>query len=101
MRFGGPILGGVADPETWTGRVRELGYSAANLPVRQTVDHQLAREYAAAAQRADVVIAEVGAFGFNTISPDEEIRRAAITACQERLAVADEVVERCCVNVAG
>ena len=34
-------------------------------------------------------------------SPDEETRRAALSLCQTRLALADEIGARCCVNIAG
>ena len=35
------------------------------------------------------------------MSPDDATSRAAITLCQERLALAEQVGARCCVNIAG
>jgi len=48
----------------------------------------------------DLIVAEVGAWS-NPLSPDEGTRREAIRLCQERLALADTVRARCCVNIAG
>ena len=51
-----------------------------------------------AGQRA--VVAEVGAWS-NPLSPDETTRTAAVELCKRRLALADRVGARCCVNIAG
>jgi sugar phosphate isomerase/epimerase len=56
--------------------------------------------YAAAAAAADLVIAEVGAWG-NPLSPDEKVRQAALAHCQHSLDLADRINARCCVNIAG
>jgi sugar phosphate isomerase/epimerase len=56
--------------------------------------------YAEAAVAGGVVIAEVGAWS-NPLSPDEATRKAALQLCQERLALADAIGARCCVNIAG
>ena len=47
------------------------------------------------------MIAEVGAFGNNPISPDDKARAEGIANCQEKLALADEIGARCAVNVSG
>jgi sugar phosphate isomerase/epimerase len=57
--------------------------------------------FADAAHAAGIVIAEVGAWHANPISPDDGIRAQGIRFCQERLALAERVGARCCVNVAG
>jgi sugar phosphate isomerase/epimerase len=56
--------------------------------------------YREAADRADLVIAEVGAWS-NPMSPDAGVRRAAIARCKASLALADRIGARCCVNIAG
>jgi len=56
--------------------------------------------YARAAREADLTIAEVGAWS-NPISPHEQTRKEALALCKERLALADEIGTRCCVNIAG
>jgi sugar phosphate isomerase/epimerase len=57
--------------------------------------------YAEAARDAGIVIAEIGAWQVNPISPDDAERARAIAYCQERLTLAERVGARCCVNVAG
>jgi sugar phosphate isomerase/epimerase len=54
-----------------------------------------------AAADADVVIAEVGAWNVNAISPDDATRTAGIAYCQQQLDLAERVGARCCVAVAG
>jgi len=80
--------------------VREHGYSAAYCPLTERDDAATIAAYAAAATAADIVIAEVGAWS-NPISPDPAISLAAIPHCQERLALAEAIGARCCVNITG
>ncbi len=47
-----------------------------------------------------MVIAEVGAWS-NPLSRDEAERAAALEKCKNRLALADRVGARCCVNISG
>jgi sugar phosphate isomerase/epimerase len=68
--------------------------------VDKSADAATIRAYVDAAARADIVIAEVGAWS-NPISPDEKTRRDAVRKCQEQLALADEVGALCCVNITG
>lgn len=100
MRLGGPIFIKDADPDTWVAELRRLGYAAAYCPVDQTASAETVRDFAAAAAAAGIVIAEVGAWS-NPLSPDAAERRRAIGLCQERLALADAIGARCCVNIAG
>lgn len=100
MRFGGPVFAKYENPDEWIAAVRRLGYSAAYCPVDEQASDDTVRAYAAAAARAGIVIAEVGAWS-NPLSPDEATRRAAIALCQERLALAERIGARCCVNIAG
>jgi sugar phosphate isomerase/epimerase len=100
MRLGGPIFAKNLDPIEWATTVRAQGYSAANCPVNEDADDATVRAYRRAAEAANVVIAEVGAWS-NPISPDPEVRRQALALCQARLDLADRIGARCCVNVAG
>jgi sugar phosphate isomerase/epimerase len=100
MRLGAPVFGVVDDPDRWIAIVHASGYSAAYFPLPDA-DEVTARAYAQAANEASIVIAEVHAFGFNPISPDDAIRRAALERCKARLALAELVGARCAVNVAG
>jgi sugar phosphate isomerase/epimerase len=100
MRLGGPILNSYSDPEAWAAAVTELGYRAAFCPASLNADDAEIQAYAEAAQKIDIVIAEVGAWS-NPLGPDEETRQAAIIKCKQSLALADKIGARCCVNVAG
>lgn len=100
MRLGGPLLERIEDPETWVAAVTQLGYRAAYCPVSADQDDQTVQAYVEAARKADIVIAEVGAWS-NPISPDETERRQALAFCKQQLALADRVGARCCVNIAG
>jgi sugar phosphate isomerase/epimerase len=102
MRLGGPVAEAEyeGDPERWIGALRGRGYGAAYCPVGPDADDATVRAFVDAARDADVVIAEVGAWS-NPLHPDPARRRAAIRFCQERLALAERIGARCCVNIAG
>ena len=100
MRLGGPVFGNFENPEQWLAGLRRVGYSAAFCPVDSNASDDVILSYTRAAEEADVIIAEVGAWS-NPMSPDEETRRAAIKRCQEQLALADKIGAQCCVNISG
>lgn len=87
-------------PEEWVAAVRRHGYRAAYCPVGTGADDATVAAYARAAQEADIVIAEVGAWS-NPLSPDPAEREAAREKCRASLALADRIGARCCVNIAG
>lgn len=101
MRLGGPVFQAYDDPAAWVEAVKAKGYRAAYAPL-PIDDHplRLIQAYVQAAEKADIVIAEVGTW-CNPLSPDDEIRKAAIERCQKGLWLADELGARCCVNIAG
>jgi sugar phosphate isomerase/epimerase len=101
MRLGGPIFEKFAGPDEWVQRHRDLGYrAAAYAPVGPTAPQDEIRAYATAARKADLVIAEVGAWS-NPIGPDEAARKAAVENCKKCLALAEALGARNCVNIAG
>ena len=100
MRLGGPVFRDFKDPDDWVAAVNDLAYSAASCPVNADASDELVRAYVDAAQAADVVIAEVGAWS-NPISPDDAVRNKALETCKTQLALADRVGANCCVNIAG
>lgn len=100
MRLGGPVFEKCDGPEPWVAAVREAGYRAAYCPVGLDADDAAVEAYAAAAARADIVIAEVGAWS-NPLSPDAAERRAALDKCARSLDLAERIGARCCVNIAG
>lgn len=100
MRLGGPVFGKFDTPEAWLAESNQLGYRAAYCPVDEKASDATVARFRQAADAADIVIAEVGAWS-NPIAIDDATRRAAIKLCQERLALADAIGARCCVNIAG
>lgn len=100
MRLGAPVFVEVMTPDHWIAAVKHERYGAAYCPVGAEADAATIRAYAKAAEKADIVIAEVGAWS-NPLSADEATRAAAVEKCQMQLALADEIGARCCVNIAG
>lgn len=98
MRLGGPVFGNFPEPEAWVHAHRQAGYRAAYAPPLQ--DPQADQAFVRAAQKADLVIAEVGAW-CNPISPDPDQARRAIDQCIAALERAERLRARCCVNIAG
>ena len=101
IRLGG---GGVPcdsdDPRDLARAHREFGYSAAYCPSVSLDDKTRIDAIRDAFAAEDVVIAEVGAWG-NQIPPDEGEREKKFKSVCERLALADEVGARCCVDNLG
>jgi len=80
--------------------VQKYGYRAVYCPVDVNTSLETIRQYKIAAQRADLIIAEVGAWS-NPLSPDEQERQKALTLCKQALALADEIGALCAVNISG
>ena len=100
MRLGGPVFGETSNPDSWAAAVKSHGYSAAYCPVNSDSDESTIDAYIEAAKKADIVIAEVGAWS-NPISIDDTEREAALEKCKVQLALADRVGANCCVNISG
>jgi len=100
MRLGGPLFQKYSNAGEWARIVRANGYRAAYCPVPLDADADEIRDYERAAQAADIMIAEVGAWS-NPISPEEGERKTAIEKCKQALSLADGIGARCCVNIAG
>lgn len=100
MRLGGPIFLKSDDPAELAREHRKLGYRAAYAPNVALKDKEriaaIVKEFAA----QDVAIAEVGAW-VNMLDPDPEKRRKNLEYVTERLALAEELGARCCVDIAG
>lgn len=100
IRFGGPIYLQSTDPAELAREHRRLGYSAAYCPKADLKDSGHIRAIENAFREQNVVIAEVGAW-VNMLDPDPEKRAKNFSYVQERLALADAVGARCCVDIAG
>jgi sugar phosphate isomerase/epimerase len=100
MRLGGPVYVDQMNPDTWVQALLKNGYRAAYCPVKAGDGRNVIQAYAKAAQDADIVIAEVGAW-MNMLDPDENKRRQAVEYNKVQLALADEIGARCVVNISG
>ena len=100
LRLGGPIFEKYDGPDNWIQALKKLGYSAAYCPVDANEKDDVLTAYADAAKKADIIIAEVGAWS-NPLSPDDKTRREALTKCRRQLALADRIGAKCCVNISG
>ena len=100
VRLGGPVFLKTDDPGQLAREHRRLGYSAAYCPAAATADTDRIRAIRDAFAAENVVIAEVGAWK-NMLDPDAATRKANLDYVVERLALADAVGARCCVDIAG
>lgn len=101
MRLGCFVFGDLSTPERWAEAHLAAGYGAAYWPLDEGAADEEVAAYAAEADRAGLVIAEVGAWRNNPLSSDPVERARGRDACARRLELADRVGARCCVNVAG
>lgn len=100
IRLGGPVFKKYNNAEEWIIALKELNYSAAYCPVNVGAGSPEIKAYREAALKADITIAEVGAWS-NPIDPDEKKSAAAIEKCINSLQLADEINAKCCVNISG
>lgn len=106
MRLGGFFDESYASPGQWISIHKEKGYRAAYAPFRPAPgapmpDPMLVRDYRHAAEDADLLIAEVGAWGRNMVSEDGGLRRQAVEESIRLLDLAENLGARCLVNSAG
>ena len=100
VRLGGPVFKKSDDPRELAREHRRLGYSAAYCPDSTAEDAARNREIVNAFTAEDVVIAEVGAWK-NMMDPDADKRRENRQYVVRRMALAEAVGARCCVDIAG
>ena len=100
MRLGGKVTPVDPTPEAWVAAVQEKVYRAAYAPVGIEASEETIAAYRRAAQEADIVIAEVGAWS-NPLDSDPVKRQAAMDKCIASLQLAEKLGARCCVNIAG
>ncbi|MDQ6759815.1 MAG: sugar phosphate isomerase/epimerase [Acidobacteriota bacterium] len=100
VRLGGPVFLKSEDPVALAKEHRRLGYSAAYCPKAKAEDSAHVAAISKAFAAENVAIAEVGAW-VNMLDPDSEKRRANLNYVIERMALAEAVGARCCVDYAG
>ncbi len=100
LRLGGPIFLKSGDPREMAREHRRLGYSAAYCPKASAGDTDLVKAIREGFAAENVAIAEVGAW-VNMLDPDAEKRKKNLQYVTGRLALAEAVAARCCVDIAG
>lgn len=100
MRLGGPISNAPEDPAELAQAHKDFGFAAAYCPKVELSDKDRIAAIEKAFKEADVVIAEVGAW-CNMIAVEDDERKKNQQYVCERLALADEVGARCCVDYVG
>jgi sugar phosphate isomerase/epimerase len=100
IRLGGPIFLKSEDPKELAREHRRIGYSAAYCPSVDLHDEARIRAVREAFAAEDVVISEVGAWR-NLLDPDDRKRADNLRYVTDRMALADAVGARCCVDIAG
>ena len=101
MRLGGPVFVQSNDPAVIARAHRDLGYRAAYAPSAMAItEKERIAAWVSEMARHDVVTAEVGAWR-NMLDPDPAKRRDNLSFVGERLALAEALGARTCVDIAG
>jgi sugar phosphate isomerase/epimerase len=100
IRLGAPIFLKSDDPGALAHEHRRLGYTAAQCPPATISDTARIEAIRKAYEAENVILAEVGAW-VNILDPDADKRRKNMDYVIERMALADAVGARCCVDTAG
>lgn len=100
VRLGGPLFDKFNGPDEWIAALKKYDYRAAYCPLKTDAPSDQIRAYEKAAQKADIVIAEVGAWS-NPLSHDPATAQAAIKKCVDSLALSEAIGANCCVNISG
>ena len=87
-------------PEEWAANQVKLGCRAVVFPVQSNEPEKTIIEYKNAAEKAGLMIAEVGIWR-NALAADPSERKANMDYCVEQVRLADFLHARCAVNVAG
>ena len=94
---------GCGSAQDWAKEQTALGCTAVSFPINceeAEKNPEMLRQYREAAEKNNLLIAEVGVWR-NTLAADEKERNAAMDYAIRQLALAEEIGANCCVNVAG
>ena len=100
LRIGGPVPKKYADADGWIEELKKKNYKATYCPLKIGAESYEIQSYKRAAEKADIIISEVGAWS-NPIDPDDKKSKEAIQKCITSLQLADEIGANCCVNISG
>ncbi|MDR3247345.1 MAG: sugar phosphate isomerase/epimerase [Treponema sp.] len=101
MRFGGSVMGPYAGADAFVAMARECGFRAVAFPLRYDAPLNEIDALVRALKDADILIAEVGAWRNNPLSPDKNEKKASLEDTKKQLELAEYIGAGCCVNVAG
>ncbi|MDR2619366.1 MAG: sugar phosphate isomerase/epimerase [Treponema sp.] len=101
MRLGGSVMGPYAGPEAFAAMAKECGFRAVAFPLDYRSGTAEIDRLVKVLAEEDIVIAEVGAWGNNCLSPDKNIKKASLENSKKQLALAEYIGACCCVNVTG
>ena len=101
MRFGAQIFESYQTPEEWLAIVRKKGLRAVYDPVLHPEDPGEVDAYRQLCEENDLVIAEVGAWGYSLVHRDPAKREEAFQHAVRQFRLADRLGARTCVNVSG
>jgi len=101
MRLGGPVFIQTNNPEEYALAHVKKGFKAGifpkNILIEKSDDISKFRQ---AIEKHDIVLAEVGVWN-NPLSRDKDAAKKAFDYAVLRLALADELGSKCCVNIVG
>jgi sugar phosphate isomerase/epimerase len=100
IRLGGPIFLKSDDPHALAREHRRLEYSAAYCPQAAVNQTERIKAIQDAFASQNIVISEVGAWK-NMLDPDSTKRAENVQYVIDRMALAEAVGARCCVDIAG
>ena len=100
MRLGTSSPLAHSSPAEWAENQISLGCSSVVFPVQSNEPEEKIIAYKDAADKAGLLIAEVGIWR-NALASDPVERKSNMDYCVEQLRLADFLGARCCVNVAG
>lgn len=101
MRLGGSVYRWDGDPELFALRHVQCGYRSAYCPSELLAGDPQNRLFRQALEKRDIRLAEVGAWGSNPLSLDEQTASRSIEYLTRQLALADELGAATCVSILG
>lgn len=101
MRLGAQIFEPYHSPEEWIAILTRKNMRAAYCPVAMDAGDSEIAEYRAAAQEHDIVIAEVGAWGYSLVHEDPDHREKAYALFLRALEIGEKIGANCVVGVTG
>lgn len=101
MRLGAQLFAPYANAEEWVQLLKERDLRAAYCPIDEDADDETVESYRKAAEKADIVISEVGTWHCSLLHEKKEEREEAYRRCLRRLKLADRIGARCMVSIAG